>query len=79
MPTPEDLRKIVVEALHASELPRTLLAKDAKLGRATLESWVAGLRNPSAESVAQVATALEQRGEHLQRLAAQLRTLLADG
>lgn len=78
VPTPEELRKIVVEALRESELPRTLLARDAQLGRATLESWVAGLRNPSEESVAQVASALEGRGERLQRLAGRLRSVLAE-
>lgn len=78
MPTPEELRTIVVEALHGSELPRTLIAKDAQLGRATLESWVAGLRNPSVESFEQVATGLETRAERLQRLAGMLRKVLAE-
>ena len=78
MDRPETLRKGVAEVLHESELPRTLVAKDAELGRATLESWISGLRNPSPESVAQVASALEKRAERLQRLAANLRKLLAD-
>jgi len=52
MTQPEKLRKGVAEVLHESELPRTLVAKDAELGRATLESWLSGLRNPSPESVA---------------------------
>lgn len=64
------------EVLHESEVPRTLVAKDAELGRATLESWLSGLRNPSQESVAQIASALEKRAERLQRLAAKLRKLL---
>jgi hypothetical protein len=68
----------VTNVLHESELPRTLVAKDAELGRATLESWVAGLRNPSPESAAQIASALEKRAERLQRLAAKLRILLAE-
>jgi hypothetical protein len=74
---PEKLRKAVIDVLHESELPRTLVAKDAELGRATLESWVSGLRNPSPESAAQIASALEKRAERLQRLAAKLRKLLA--
>ena len=78
MARPETLRKGVAEVLHESELPRTLVAKDAELGRATLESWLSGLRNPSPESVAQIATALEKRAERLQRLAAKLRKLLRD-
>ena len=68
----------VAEILHESELPRTLIAKDAELGRATLESWLSGLRNPSPESVAQIASALEMRGERLQQLAARLRKLLTE-
>jgi DNA-binding phage protein len=75
---PEKLRKGVAEVLHESELSRTLIAKDAELGRATLESWLSGLRNPSPVSVAQIASALEMRAERLQRLAARLRKLLAE-
>jgi hypothetical protein len=66
---PEKLRTAVTEVLHESELPRTLVAKDA---------WLSGLRNPSPESVAQIASALEKRAERLQRLAAKLRKLLAE-
>jgi len=75
---PEKLRKVVSEALLESELPRTLLAKDARLGRATLEAWISGLRNPSPESLAQIADGLEQRGKRLQRLAARIREVLAE-
>jgi transcriptional regulator with XRE-family HTH domain len=76
---PKKLRKVIAEILLESELPRTLVAKDAGLGRATLESWLSGLRNPSAESVAQIASGLEQRAARLQQLAARLRKLLSDG
>jgi hypothetical protein len=74
---PDKLRKAIAEVLRESELPRTLLAKDANLGRATLEAWLSGLRNPSAESVVQVASGLEQRAEQLQHLAKRLRKMLA--
>jgi transcriptional regulator with XRE-family HTH domain len=74
---PEKLRKEVAEILQESELPRTLIAKDAELGRATLESWLSGLRNPSPESLAQVADGLEKRGDRLQKLATRLRKLLS--
>ncbi len=77
MAKPEKLRKEVAEILQESELPRTLIAKDAELGRATLESWLSGLRNPSPESLAQVADGLEKRGDRLQKLAARLRKLLS--
>jgi transcriptional regulator with XRE-family HTH domain len=73
---PEKLRKEIAEILQESELPRTLIAKDAELGRATLESWLSGLRNPSPESLAQVADGLEKRGHRLQKLATRLRRLL---
>jgi predicted transcriptional regulator len=73
---PEKLRKVIAEILRESELPRTLLAKDANLGRATLEAWLSGLRNPSTDSIAQIAYGLEQRAERLQHLAKQLRKLL---
>jgi hypothetical protein len=78
VPRPEKLRKVTAEILLESELPRTLVAKDAALGRATLEAWLSGLRNPSAESAAQLAAGLEHRAARLQRLAARLRKVLAD-
>ncbi|HEX8390967.1 MAG TPA: helix-turn-helix domain-containing protein [Longimicrobium sp.] len=77
MTGPEELRKAVADALQESELPRTLVAKDAGLGRATLESWMSGLRNPSAESVRQIAAALEKRAGRIQQIAARLRNLLS--
>lgn len=78
MAGPERLRRAIADVLRESELPRTLLAKDADLGRATLEAWMSGLRNPSAESAAQIVSGLEQRAERLQRLAARLRKILAE-
>jgi hypothetical protein len=75
---PEKLRKVIAEILLENELPRTLVAKDAALGRATLEAWLSGLRNPLTESAAQIASGFEQRAAHLQRLAARLRKVLAD-
>ncbi len=73
---PEKLRKATADALLDSGLPRTLLAKDAGLGRATLEAWISGIRNPSEESIAQIASGMEQRAERLERIAARLRKLL---
>jgi hypothetical protein len=75
---PEKLRKAIAEILLESELPRTLIAKDAELGRATLEAWLSGLRNPSAESAAQIASGLDQRAERLHQLAMRLRKVLAE-
>ena len=69
---------MIADVLLESELSRTLIAKDAELGRATLEAWLSGLRNPSPESVAQLASGFEHRAARLQRLAARLRRLLDD-
>lgn len=77
MDRPEKLRKVATEAILESELPRTLLAKDAGLGRATLEAWISGLRNPSPESLAQIADGMEQRGDRLIKLATRVRTVLS--
>lgn len=74
----ETLRKVVAEALIESELPRTLVARDSGLGRASLEAWISGLRNPSPESLAQVADALEARGERLLKLAGRVRGAITD-
>ena len=76
MARPASLRKVLADAIKESELPRTLIAKDASLGRATLESWLSGIRSPSAESAAQIASALEMRAAHLIKLAARLRQAL---
>ena len=73
------LRKVLAEVIRESELPRTLIAKDASLGRATLESWLSGIRTPSPESAGQIASALEMRATRLTSLAARLRQALRAG
>lgn len=70
------LRRVLAGVIKESELPRTLIAKDASLGRATLESWLSGLRTPTEESAAQIADALEMRAAHLAALAMRLRRTL---
>lgn len=70
------LRRVLAGVIRESELPRTLIAKDASLGRATLESWMSGLRSPTKESATQIATALEMRAARLTLLAARLRHAL---
>ena len=77
MVQPATLRRAIADAIKDSEIPRTLIAKDASLSRAALESWMSGLRNPSEESAEQVATALEHRAELLRAVAARLRRVLA--
>lgn len=76
MVQPATLRRAIADAINDSELPRTLIAKDASLSRAALESWMSGLRNPSEESAAQIAVALEKRAELLNAVSARLRRLL---
>jgi len=73
---PATLRRTIADAIRESELPRTLIAKDASLGRATLESWLSGIRNPSEESISQIAEAFESRAKVLGALAARLRQSL---
>jgi transcriptional regulator with XRE-family HTH domain len=74
---PATLRRAIADAIKSSELPRTLIAKDASLSRAALESWMSGLRNPSEQSAAQIAIALDQRAAILNATAARLRRVLA--
>lgn len=74
---PSTLRKAIADAIKDSDIPRTLIAKDASLSRAALESWMSGLRNPSVESAEQIATALERRAELLNAVATRLRRFLA--
>jgi hypothetical protein len=73
--SPDRIQKIVREVIQESELPRTLLARDAELSRAALEAWLVGARNPQAESVEQLANGLMRRASHLQNLAVRLLAL----
>ena len=67
---------MVREVIEESGLPRTLIAEDAHLSRATLITWLAGTRTPQPESVAQLADGLERRARQLQSLVTKLRRLL---
>ena len=67
---------MVREVIEESGLPRTLIAEDAHLSRATLITWLAGTRTPQLESVAQLANGLEARAKRLQTLVTELRRLL---
>lgn len=75
MVSPDRIQKIVREVIQESELPRTLLARDAELSRAALESWVVGARTPQAESIEQLANGLMRRANELQHLAVRLLAL----
>jgi transcriptional regulator with XRE-family HTH domain len=69
----ERLQKLVQEIIRGSELPRTLLAKDAEISRAAIEAWLSGNRNPTSQSAEQLAAGLERRATRLQYLAFRLR------
>ena len=76
MAQPDKLAAAVREAIEESGLPRTLIAEDAHLSRATLITWLAGTRTPQPESVAQLADGLERRAKQLLSLVAKLRRLV---
>ncbi len=75
MASPDRIQKIVREVIQESELPRTLLARDAELSRAALEAWIVGARTPQSESVEQLANGLMRRANQLQHLAVRLLAL----
>ena len=76
MAEPEKIATVVREVIEESGLPRTLVAQDAHLSRATLITWLAGTRTPQLESVAQLADGLERRANHLLSLVLRLREIL---
>jgi transcriptional regulator with XRE-family HTH domain len=72
---PEKIADVVREVIEESGLPRTLIAEEAQLSRATIITWLAGTRTPQPESVAQLADGLERRAKVIQALVARLRKL----
>lgn len=76
MAEPEKIADVVREVIEESGLPRTLIAEDAHLSRATIITWLAGTRTPQPESVAQLADGLERRANQLYSLVAKLRSSL---
>ena len=66
---------IVREVIEESGIPRTLIAEDAHLSRATIITWLSGTRVPQPESIAQLADGLERRANLLLALVAKLRKL----
>lgn len=75
MAEPEKIADVVREVIEESGLPRTLIAEDAHLSRATIITWLAGTRTPQPESVAQLADGLEKRAKLIQAQVARLRKL----
>jgi transcriptional regulator with XRE-family HTH domain len=74
----EKIADVVREVIEESGLPRTLIAEDAHLSRATIITWLAGTRMPQPESVAQLADGMERRAKLLQSLVSRLRRSLPD-
>jgi transcriptional regulator with XRE-family HTH domain len=72
---PEKVQSVVREVIEESGLPRTLIAEDANLSRASIIAWLAGTRTPQPESVAQLADGLEKRAKLIQAQVARLRKL----
>lgn len=73
MAEPEKIGDVVRQVIEESGLPRTLIAEDAHLSRATIITWLAGTRAPQPESVAQLADGLERRARKLLALVSKLR------
>lgn len=72
-PLADRIRRVLQEAPFAMRQ----LASDAGLSYDVLRSWRSGRRRPSRGSAARLAAALQQRGELLLRLAAELREAAA--
>jgi hypothetical protein len=72
---PEKIADVVREVIEESGLPRTLIAEDAHLSRATIITWLAGTRTPQPESVSQLADGLEKRAKLILTLVTRLRKL----
>jgi transcriptional regulator with XRE-family HTH domain len=72
---PEKVHTVVREVIEESGLPRTLIAEDANVSRASIIAWLAGTRTPQPESVAQLADGLEKRARLILTLVARLRKL----
>lgn len=75
MTEPAKVQTVVREVIEESGLPRTLIAEDANVSRASIIAWLAGTRTPQPESVAQLADGLERRAKVIQAQAARLRKL----
>ena len=64
---------IVREAIQKSGLPKAVIARDAHVSRSTLDSWIAGVRVPRANSLRHLADGLAKRAESLQTLSEELK------
>jgi hypothetical protein len=72
---PAKIQTVVREVIEESGLPRTLIAEDANVSRASIIAWLAGTRTPQPDSVAQLADGLEKRAKLILAQVARLRKL----
>jgi hypothetical protein len=73
--TPEEAKMLATRAIQESEIPKAVLARDAKLSRFTLNGWFAkgkAARTPNTESLKQLASGLRRRAAKLLDLAREL-------
>jgi hypothetical protein len=69
---------LVRDVIKRSALPKTVIARDANISRAALNSWIAGARTPQTNSLRHLATGLRKRVEVLSRLADELERAAVD-
>ena len=63
---------LVRRVIQQSEIPQAVIARDAQLSRASLNSWLAERRTPQPESLKQLAGGLRARAARLVELAEEL-------
>jgi hypothetical protein len=71
-PSNEELLMLVRNVIRRSALPKTVIARDANISRAALNSWIAGVRTPQTNSLRHLAAGLRRRMDVLGELAAEL-------
>lgn len=71
--SPEWAEEMVQRILEVAPLTVEALAEEAGVTRHSIYSWASGRRNPTPESLAKLADALEKRGGELTDLARELR------
>lgn len=68
----EELLMLVRDVIQRSALPKAVIARDAHISRAALNSWIAGVRVPQTNSLRHLASGLRRRVEVLSELASEL-------
>lgn len=82
MPTDQEqksLRELIQRVLDEAPFSMRQIAEEAGISYDAIRSWATERRTPRRENVAQLANALDRRGERLKLLAAELRDAPGDG